>query len=202
MFDNVPTMFNKFKKFMSEDPKDPTTMESEVEMTENHDDQTSKKSKGKSKEFVELQAALDQANEALDEAKDKYLRLFAEFDNYKKRSIKENFDMRRTAAQETIISLLPVLDDFDRAKKNADAGHEVFSDGVNMIYQKLYNTLDQKGLKPMESAGVDFDPEYHEAITDIPAPTEDLKGKVIDTVEKGYILNEKIIRHAKVVVGK
>jgi molecular chaperone GrpE len=139
---------------------------------------------------------------ALDEAKDKYLRLFAEFDNFKKRSIKENYEIRRTAAQDTMMSLLPVLDDFDRAKKSAEAGNEIFSEGVSLVYTKLYQVLEQKGLKAMDTVAVDFDPEYHEAITDIPAPNDELKGKILDTIEKGYILNDKIIRHAKVVVGK
>ncbi len=191
---------------MSEDVKDPISPDTDLENMQENDTQeetTEKKSKSKSKDILShLQDELDQANASLDESKDKHLRLFAEFDNYKKRSIKESYDIRRTAAQETIVALLPVLDDFDRAKKNADAGHEVFSEGVAMIYNKLYSILEHKGLKPMESTGGEFDPEYHEAITDIPAPSEEMIGKVIDTVEKGYILNDKIIRHAKVVVGK
>jgi molecular chaperone GrpE len=103
-----------------------------------------------------------------------------------------------------VTALLPVLDDFDRAKKNADDENsaETFSEGVSLVYQKLYNILKQKGLEPMETNGQPFDPELHDAITEIPAPTDDMKGKVVDTVEKGYMLNDKIIRHAKVVVGK
>jgi molecular chaperone GrpE len=150
---------------------------------------------GEHAELVGLKAELE-------EMKDKYLRLVAEFDNYKKRSIKERFELMKTAAQETIVALLPVLDDFDRAKKSADNGSEVFSEGVHLVYQKLYNTLEHKGLKSMDSQGVDFDPEWHEAITDIPAPTDEMRGKVLDTVEKGYVLNDKIIRYAKVVVAK
>ncbi len=138
----------------------------------------------------------------LDEMKDKYLRLVAEFDNFKKRSMKERFELMKSASQEIMQALLPVLDDFDRAKKSADHGAEVFSEGVQLVYQKLYQILEQKGLKSMDSQGTEFDPEWHEAITDIPAPTEDLKGKVLDTLEKGYILNDKIIRYAKVVVAK
>ena len=139
------------------------------------------------------------------ELKDKYVRLFAEFDNFKKRSIKEKIDWMKTAAQDTMTALLPVLDDFDRAKKYADGEEgkgEGMSEGVELVYQKLYNILKQKGLEPMESTGEAFDPEFHDAITEIPAPAENMKGKVIDTVEKGYRLNDKIIRHAKVVVGK
>jgi molecular chaperone GrpE len=137
------------------------------------------------------------------ELKDKYMRLFAEFENYKKRSVREKLDWMKTAAQDTMSALLPVLDDFDRAKKFAEANKETaWSEGVELVYQKLYNSLKQKGLETMESTGQAFDPELHDAITEIPAPSEDLKGKVIDTIEKGYRLNDKIIRHAKVVVGK
>ena len=138
------------------------------------------------------------------ELKDKYLRLFAEFDNFKKRTVKEKLEMMKTASSNTMQALLPVLDDFDRAKKNAedDKSTEVFSEGVNLVYQKLYSALKSKGLTPMESNGEEFDPELHEAITEIPAPNEEMKGKIIDTIERGYFLNDKIIRYAKVVVGK
>lgn len=137
------------------------------------------------------------------ELKDKYLRLFAEFDNYKKRTVKERLDLMRTAAQETILAILPVLDDFDRAKKLADepGSKEVLSEGANIVYHKLYAVLKNKGLEPMETHLQSFDPEFHEALTEIPAPSEELKGKIIDTIEKGYKLGDKIIRYAKVVVG-
>ena len=136
--------------------------------------------------------------------KDKYLRLFAEFENYKKRTLREKLELMKTAAQDTMSALLPVLDDFDRAKKNADdeGSTEVFSEGVNLVYNKLYAVLKNRGLEPMESTGEAFDPELHEAITEIPAPTDELKGKIVDTIEKGYKLKDKIIRHAKVVTGK
>ncbi len=139
------------------------------------------------------------------ELKEKYIRLVAEFDNYKKRSIREKLEWMKTAAQDTLSALLPVLDDFDRAKKFAagEDGEGVgLSEGAELVYQKLYTTLKQKGLEPMETNGEVFDPEFHDAITEIPAPSKDMKGKVIDTIEKGYRLNDKIIRHAKVVVGK
>ncbi|MFZ1456859.1 MAG: nucleotide exchange factor GrpE [Saprospiraceae bacterium] len=162
-----------------------------------------KKSKKKKEvENIELQKEIETLKAELDESKDKYLRLFAEFDNFKKRSVKERFELMKTAAQETISALLPVLDDFDRAKKSAESGAETFSEGVQLVYQKLYSILEHKGLKSMESTGADFDPEWHEAITDIPAPSEEMKGKIIDTVEKGYVLSDKIIRYAKVVVAK
>jgi molecular chaperone GrpE len=141
------------------------------------------------------EGSLQKQNEEL---KDKYIRLVAEFENFKKRTFKEKLDMMRHAAQDTMTALLPVLDDFDRA---ANAG-EGLSEGILLIHNKMKGLLEQKGLKAMESTGQAFDPELHEALTEIPAPTEDLKGKVVDTIEKGYTLNDKIIRHAKVVVGK
>lgn len=176
----------------------------------NQVEETSPKKAKKKKESEETHDEQDNAlmqeietlKAEIEEAKDKYLRLFAEFDNFKKRSVKERFELMKTAAQETITSLLPVLDDFDRAKKSAESGAESFSEGVQLVYNKLFSTLEHKGLKAMESTGVDFDPEWHEAITDIPAPSEEMKGKIIDTIENGYTLNEKIIRYAKVVVAK
>ncbi len=150
------------------------------------------------------QDQLEALQAELDESKDKYLRLFAEFENFKKRNTKERLELIKTAAQDTVGAILPVLDDFDRAKKSAedDSTSETISEGVLMVYNKLYKTLENIGLNPMESTGEVFDPEFHEAITEIPAPSEDMKGKIIDTVEKGYTLNDKIIRFAKVVVGK
>jgi len=155
-------------------------------------------------EAEDLKSEVDVLNTQLEEAKDKHIRLFAEFENYKKRTVKEKMEMLNTAARKTIESILPVLDDFDRAKTSAedDDSVEQFSEGVTLVYHKLYGILDNAGLSPMESTGEMFDPELHEAITEIPAPTEEQKGSVIDTITKGYYLNDKIIRHAKVVVGK
>ena len=138
------------------------------------------------------------------DSKDKYLRLFAEFDNFKKRNIKERLELIRSASRETIENILPVLDDFDRAKKSAEdeTNAEQFSEGVQLVYHKIYQVLENKGLKSMETNGQAFDPEFHEAISEIPAPNAEMKGKIIDTIEKGYFLNDVIIRHAKVVVGR
>lgn len=144
----------------------------------------------------------DQLSQELAEAKDKYLRLFAEFDNYKKRTARERLELIRTASEDVVAKLLPVLDDFDRAKKNAEQGGESFSEGVQLVYQKLFQVLNSVGLKAMDSEEIEFDPELHEAITKIPAQDEKMKGKIIDHVEKGYYLNDKIIRHAKVVIGE
>lgn len=177
---------------------------SKEESIGNAEEKPTKKKSGKKTKTNKLEEEVEKLNIDLDESKDKYLRLFAEFDNYKKRSIKEKLEFMKTASQETINAMLPVVDDFDRAKKSADdeASVEQFSEGVNMVYNKLKNTLKNLGLEEMQSTGEVFDPELHAAITEIPAPSEDMKGKIIDTVEKGYLLKDKIIRHAKVVVGK
>ena len=143
------------------------------------------------------------AEAELAELRDKYLRLAAEFDNYKRRTAKERNDLFKTANQELMVALLPALDDFERAqtytKDTADAG--AVRESIDIIYNKLLKTLQQKGLTPMESRGAAFDPELHEAITQIPAPADDLKGKVVDEIEKGYYLGDKVLRHAKVVLG-
>lgn len=139
-----------------------------------------------------------------DELRDKYLRLMAEFDNFKKRNIRERMELMNTAAQDTMTALLPALDDFDRAQNLSEEqkNSPSFQEGIGLVYHKLFNILQQRGLEPMESTGHEFDPELHSAITEIPAPTEDMKGKVVDTIERGYTLKGKIIRHAKVVTGK
>ena len=140
----------------------------------------------------------------LDEYKDKHLRLYADFDNYKKRNAKERLELILTAGKDIINELLPVLDDFERALRAAENATDVAAvkEGMNLIYQKLTRNLEAKGLKAIESKGQDFNVEKHEAITEIPAPTPEMSGKVIDEVEKGYYLNDKLIRFAKVVVGK
>jgi molecular chaperone GrpE len=145
------------------------------------------------------------SEELLQTEKDKFLRLFAEFENYKKRTTKERIELFKTAGQEVMTSLLPVVDDFERALSHIedDKEAEELRKGVLLIYQKLYKTLEQKGLSKIETNQGDvFDAEIHEAITQIPASSEDLKGKVIDCVEKGYKLGDKIIRYPKVVIGK
>ncbi|WP_299060760.1 nucleotide exchange factor GrpE [uncultured Polaribacter sp.] len=143
--------------------------------------------------------------ELLQTEKDKFLRLFAEFENYKKRTSRERIELFKTAGQEVMTSLLPIIDDFERALSHIedDKEAEELRKGVLLIYQKFYNTLEQKGLSKLETnAGDLFDAEIHEAITQIPAPSEDMKGKVIDCVEKGYKLGDKIIRYPKVVIGQ
>ncbi|MES2429500.1 MAG: nucleotide exchange factor GrpE [Bacteroidota bacterium] len=152
----------------------------------------------------EAENAVEKIQTELDEQKDKYIRLFAEFDNYKRRSAKERVELFQTAGKEVITSLLDVLDDCDRAEKQLQTTEDIvqIKEGIQLVFNKLRNTLQSKGLKAMESINADFDVEKHEAITEIPAPTEVLKDKVVDEVIKGYYLNDKIIRFAKVVVGK
>ena len=141
--------------------------------------------------------------EALAKEKDKFLRLFAEFENYKKRTSRERMDLFKTAGQEVMQALLPIMDDFDRALKELSKSEdkEMFK-GVELIHTKFKETLKSKGLEEIETdQGTSFDPEVHDAITQIPAPDKKLKGKVVDVVEKGYKLGDRIIRHPKVVVG-
>jgi molecular chaperone GrpE len=137
-------------------------------------------------------------------AEDRYLRLYAEFDNYKRRTGAERIELFKTANQEVLISLIPVLDDFGRALKAMQTATDInaVKEGIELVNNKFNGILTAKGLKPMDAVGKEFDSEFHEAITNIPAPTEDMKGKVIDEVEKGYFLNDKVIRFAKVVVGE
>ncbi|WP_246121097.1 nucleotide exchange factor GrpE [Chitinophaga polysaccharea] len=148
--------------------------------------------------------ALEKKEQEVNEIRDKYLRLQAEFDNYRKRTAKERIELMQTANKEVIISLLDVLDDSDRAVKQLENATDVSAvkDGVMLVFNKLKNTLQAKGLKPMESIHTSFDPDLHDAITEIPAPTPELTGKVVDTLQPGYYLNDKLIRHAKVIVGK
>lgn len=143
------------------------------------------------------------AEELLAEEKDRYIRLFAEFENYKKRTAKEKMDYFQFANQEMMVSMLGILDDFERAlKEMSKSGLEAELQGVELIYQKFQNRLSEKGLKPMTvQAGDNFNVDFHEAITQIPAPSDDLKGKIVDVIETGYTLHDKVIRFAKVVTG-
>ncbi len=155
-------------------------------------------------EPVETDDEVELLSGQLAEQKDKYIRLLAEFENYKRRTSKERLELIQTAGKDIIVSLLDVLDDSERAErqmKNSDDIDQI-REGIQLVFNKLRTTLQQKGLKAMESKQQDFDVEKHEAITEIPAPTKNQIGKVLDEVQKGYYLNDKIIRFAKVVVGK
>ena len=146
---------------------------------------------------------LQELESSLNESKEKHLRLLAEFDNYKKRTSRERYELLNTASKTVITALLPVVDDFERAIKSMEGGpDESFSEGIRIIYHRLLHVLQSQGLKAMESTGEAFDPDLHEAITEVPVEDEEMKGRVVETIEKGYMLHDKIIRHAKVVVGK
>ena len=155
-------------------------------------------------EIDELNKKLDEANAALEKEKKEYLFLLAEFDNFRKRTVKEKGDIIKNAAEKVLGGLLPIVDDFERgieANKNADDAESV-KKGMELIYNKLVKFLETNGVKPIESTGKDFDPELHEAIAMVPAPDETQKGKVIDTPTRGYTINDKVLRHAKVVVAQ
>lgn len=145
---------------------------------------------------------LESLKAQLAESNDKFLRLYAEFDNYKRRTMKERSELLQLAGKEVILSLLPVVDDFDRAKKADVQDIEMYKEGINLIHHKFSSILAAKGLKPIEAVGQPFNVDMHEAITNIPAPSEDLKGKVVDETERGYELNGHVIRFSKVVVGE
>jgi len=155
-------------------------------------------------EPVSDEPALEKLRTELEDAKDKYLRIAAEFDNFKRRNARERIELIQTAGKEVITDLLDVLDDCDRAQKQMEASNNTneFKEGIMLVFNKLRSTLQAKGLKPMETINKEFNPDLHEAVTEIPAPTKAMVNKVIDEVTKGYYLNDKIIRYAKVVVGK
>lgn len=172
-------------------------VEGEEEMTENSKSAKSRKKLRKERKASEELIALKEKNEALN---DKYLRLFSDFDNFRKRTMKERIELSSTASKDLITDLLPVIDDFERAMSSLEANNPAH-EGINLIYNKIVKTLKQKGLEEIEAQGQAFDTDYHEALTNIPAPSDELKGKVVDVVQKGYTLGGKVIRFARVVVG-
>lgn len=154
-------------------------------------------------EPVEEESELEKLRAELGEMNDKYIRKIAEFDNFKRRSAKERIELIQTAGKDVIVDMLDVLDDCDRAQKQLEnSTDEAMKEGVMLVFNKFRNTLQARGVRSMETLHQEFNPDLHEAITEIPALTDELKGKVVDEVVKGYYLNDKIIRHAKVVVGK
>ena len=152
----------------------------------------------------QLANMLAEAQQMVEEQKDKYLRLSAEFDNYRKRTLKEKAELIKNGGEKTLTAILPVLDDFERALKNMEASEETkaMKEGVELIFSKFQKILGQEGLQKIDTDGKDFDVDFHEAIALIPAPSEDLKGKILDCVQTGYMLNDKVIRHAKVAVAQ
>lgn len=175
--------------------------EGEEETAEN---ETSNEEEAPLTEEEKLAQELEKANAEIEEQKDKYLRLSAEFDNYRKRTMKEKAELILNGGEKSISSILPIVDDFERALKNMETATDVVAvkEGVELIYNKFMSVLGQNGVKVIETNEQPLDTDYHEAIAVIPAPTEALKGKILDCVQTGYTLNDKVIRHAKVVVGE
>ena len=172
---------------------------SNPEQEEIQNEEVSQNSENKIKEEVKEPTP----EEKINELNDKYLRLYFEFDNYRKRTSKERIELFKTAGQDILSDLLPVLDDFERAiQMDTSENNTKDQTGIQLIFNKFKHILESKGLKHFKSLETDFDPEFHEAITKIPAPSKKLKGKVVDEIEKGYMLDEKVIRFAKVVVGE
>lgn len=187
---------------MSKDNKDIEFEKETAEaLNENVEEQTGNEV---SEEQKSLQEQLDEANEKISSLEDKYLRQVAEFDNYRKRTLKEKTELIKNGGERTIESILPVLDDFERALANMakDENAAEILTGVELIYNKFVTILKQNGLQKIETEGKDFDTDYHEAIAMVPTPDEALKGKVLDCVQTGYMLYDKVIRHAKVAVGE
>lgn len=168
-------------------------------------DATEEKTDGEAEEKEEAAAAdpLEETKAKLAEMQDKYLRQVAEFDNYRKRTIKEKAELILNGGERTLTAILPVLDDFERALKNMEKAEDVTAvkEGVELIFQKFMKVMEAQGVKKIETENADFNTDLHEAIAQIPAPNDDLKGKVMDCVQTGYTLNDKVIRHAKVAVG-
>lgn len=187
--------------------KDEEAVTEETTQTEENQTEESTQEETPAEELsVEEQLAnmLAEAQQMVNEERDKYLRLSAEFDNYRKRTLKEKAELIKNGAEKTLTAILPILDDFERALKNMEASEETkaMKEGVELIFSKFQKVLSQEGLQKIETEGKTFDTDFHEAIALIPAPSEELKGKILDCVQTGYMLNEKVIRHAKVAVAQ
>ena len=180
-----------------------TNVQPETDNSDN-DSKKSKKNRKQRKEDEAKDKEIEELNAQVEEQKDRYLRLSAEFDNYRKRTLKERADMLKTANGDTLSGMLPVLDDLERAMQSMEKATDVAAvrEGVVLIYNKLQEFLKNKGIVEIDAMNQVFDTDLHEAITKIPAPTEDLKGKVVDVIQKGYKIDTKVIRYAKVVVGE
>ena len=171
-------------------------------LNENDNTQNDSEQAAETKELTEAEK-LAEAELKVAELQDKYLRQLAEFDNYRKRTMKEKAELILNGAEKTITAILPILDDMERALKNMESAEDVAAvkEGVDLIMQKFIKVLENQGVKKIDTDNADFNTDLHEAIAQIPAPTEEMKGKVIDCVQTGYTLNEKVIRHSKVAVG-
>lgn len=194
------------KENLNEDMNQEEVQEETV-ATEGNESETQEEPKAEEPELTaeeKLQQELEEQTRQTAAMQDKYLRLMAEFDNYRKRTMAEKAELIKNAGAKVITEILPVLDDFERAMKNMESAEDVAAvrEGVDLIFQKFNKTLQQQGLQPIKTEGEDFNVDFHEAIALVPAPTAELKGKVLDCVQTGYTLNEKVIRHAKVAVAQ
>jgi len=176
----------------------------EQEANQTDQEATDTSSEQEEQEAEEQKDPLQQKQEEYQELYDKHLRLYSEFENFRRRSRKETADAKEKGRSDMVLAVLPVIDDFERALSSINESTESKDvyEGVELIYNKFKNILSEQGLQEMQPVGETFDPDYHEAMTKMQAPSEDQKGKVIDVVEKGYMLNDRIVRHAKVVVGE
>lgn len=177
----------------------------EETVTENAEQQAAAEAAEEQQEVADpVMQELEAAKATIEEQKDKYLRLSAEFDNYRKRTLKEKAELIKNGGEKAISAILPILDDLERALQNMQKADDVKAmyEGIDLIYQKFLKGLSQEGLQKMDPVGEAFDTDYHEAVALVPAPSEDQKGKVLDCVQTGYKLNDKVIRHAKVVVAQ
>ena len=205
--------FYKYNKNRNMDPKEKENINEEELMSEATQDEAAENEEIQEEDVQDsaapteeekLAQELEEANKVIEEQKDKYLRLSAEFDNYRKRTMKEKAELILNGAEKTISSILPIVDDFERALKNMETATDVAAvkEGVELIYTKFMSVLGQDGVKVIETKEKPLDTDFHEAIAVIPAPDKSLKGKILDCVQTGYTLNDKVIRHAKVVVGE
>lgn len=203
--ENVKNQYDALKDTVNpnmENKQEPIKEQSTDEKKEESADKVSDKKSKRFKIRHAQEKALEEEKAKYAELNDKYLRLFSEFDNFRKRTAKEKLDLTVTASENVIKEILPVLDDFERALQNMEKnGNETDLQGVTLIFNKLKDTLKKKGLEEIEAMGAEFNTDEHEALTMIPAPEEDKKGKVLDVIQKGYKLNGKVIRFARVVVG-
>lgn len=192
--------FKKNKKTINMDPKEKKEKEEELV---NPNAEVQEETEEVTKDQV-LSQQLEAANAQIEEMQDKYLRLSAEFDNYRKRTMKEKAELIKTGGEKVISSVLPILDDLERALKTMESSEDIVAmkEGVELIYNKFLKTLTENGVQKIEAEGKDFNTDYHEAIAIVPSPSEELKGKILDCVQNGYTLNDKVVRHAKVVVGE
>lgn len=199
---NLSDMLNKKKKM--EDTHGPEEQELNELPEDNIGIDTENPGEANSELKEDTLSDEDKLKAEVAEWQNKHLRLYAEFDNFKRRTSKERLELLQIAGKDVIVDLLPILDDFERAQKSIESATDInaVKEGVKLVHIKLKNLLVQKGLKEMEAIGTEFNPDVHEGITNIPAPSNELKGKVLDELEKGYYLNDKVIRFAKVIIGK